>query len=211
MSSIRTLAAAALLGAAALTLACSSDPTSQGSGTIALKLTDAPFPFSEVKSVDIFVLRIDAKVAQTSDDDADDDTDAASAAQRGWVKLAEPNAEFDLLTLQNGVTANLGQATLPAGSYKSFRLIIDPSRSSITLTDGTVLDGNSTPNVSFPSAARSGIKIKLNEAVEVVAGGTSTMVIDFDVGESFVMRGNSLKQNGLLFKPVIKATVSAAP
>jgi hypothetical protein len=34
------------------------------------------------------------------------------------------------------------------------------------------------------------------------------MVLDFDVGNSFVMRGNSLAQNGLLFKPVVKATVT---
>jgi len=33
------------------------------------------------------------------------------------------------------------------------------------------------------------------------------MVVDFDVANSFVMRGNSLAQNGLLFKPVIRATV----
>ena len=211
MFTIRSLAAAAIVASAALTVACGSDPVAQGTGTLQLKLTDAPFPFSEVESVDIHVLRIDGKAAQTTDADADDDTDAASASQHGWVKLAEPNAEFDLLTLQNGVTANLGQATLPAGSYKSFRLIIDPSKSSITLTDGTVLDATSTPNVSFPSAARTGIKIILTEPVDVVAGGTSTLLIDFDVEQSFVMRGNTLSQQGLIFKPVIKASVTTAP
>ena len=39
-----------------------------------------------------------------------------------------------------------------------------------------------------------------------VAEGTTSMLIDFDVGKSFVMRGNSISQNGLLFKPVIHAT-----
>jgi hypothetical protein len=43
--------------------------------------------------------------------------------------------------------------------------------------------------------------------VVVDAEATTTMVADFDVGSSFVMRGNSLTQNGLLFKPVIKATM----
>lgn len=32
------------------------------------------------------------------------------------------------------------------------------------------------------------------------------MVLDFDVGKSFVLRGNTIAQNGLLFKPVIRAT-----
>jgi len=33
-------------------------------------------------------------------------------------------------------------------------------------------------------------------------------VLDFDVGRSFVMRGNSISQNGLNFKPVIRAVAS---
>jgi protocatechuate 3,4-dioxygenase beta subunit len=30
------------------------------------------------------------------------------------------------------------------------------------------------------------------------------MVIDFDLGKSFVLRGNSINNNGLLFKPVVR-------
>jgi hypothetical protein len=33
------------------------------------------------------------------------------------------------------------------------------------------------------------------------------MLVDFDVAQSFVIRGNSLDQNGLLFKPVIRGTL----
>jgi hypothetical protein len=32
------------------------------------------------------------------------------------------------------------------------------------------------------------------------------MVVDFDLGRSFVMRGRTVAQNGLLFKPVVRAT-----
>ncbi|MCR4341206.1 MAG: carboxypeptidase-like regulatory domain-containing protein, partial [Gemmatimonadaceae bacterium] len=34
------------------------------------------------------------------------------------------------------------------------------------------------------------------------------MILDFDVGSSFVLRGNSIKNNGLLFKPVIRAVAT---
>jgi hypothetical protein len=34
------------------------------------------------------------------------------------------------------------------------------------------------------------------------------MVVDFDLGNSFVLRGNTIESNGLLFKPVIRATAS---
>jgi hypothetical protein len=39
---------------------------------------------------------------------------------------------------------------------------------------------------------------------------TSTVLIDFDLENSFVMRGNSISQNGLLFKPVVKASRKAS-
>ena len=45
----------------------------------------------------------------------------------------------------------------------------------------------------------------LDQSISLVAGGT-VMVIDFDLGRSFVVRGSTIEQNRLLFKPVIKAT-----
>ncbi len=75
------------------------------------------------------------------------------------------------------------------------------SKSSVTLTDG------SHPTVMWPSAAQTGIKINLDQPISVTQD-SSVMVLDFDVGRSFVMRGNSISQNGLLFKPVIRAVAT---
>jgi hypothetical protein len=192
---IETLAVLALAGAVAG--ACSdSGPnvTGSSSGQVNVILTDAPFPFSQVKSVDVFVVKIQAKTA---------DTDSAAAAlegdSAGWKTLVTPNKSINLLTLAGGNTANLGVATLPVGTYRSFRLIIDPSQSSVTLND------NSKPDVMWPSAGKNGIKIILDSPF-TVTDGTTNLLIDFDVGRSFIMRGNSISQNGLLFKPVIRAT-----
>jgi hypothetical protein len=73
-----------------------------------------------------------------------------------------------------------------------------------------VLTATSSPSIKFPSAGRSGIKIRLAQPVVVpatTAGATPpTLLIDFDLSESFVLRGNSLGREGLLFKPGIKAT-----
>ena len=192
---IETLAVLALAGA--VVGACSdSGPnvTGSSSGQVNVILTDAPFPFSQVKSVDVFVVKIQAKMA---------DTDSAAAAlegdSAGWKTLVTPNKSINLLTLAGGNTANLGVATLPVGTYRSFRLIIDPSQSSVTLND------NSKPDVMWPSAGKNGIKIILDSPF-TVTDGTTNLLIDFDVGRSFIMRGNSISQNGLLFKPVIRAT-----
>jgi len=76
----------------------------------------------------------------------------------------------------------------------------------VKLKNGMLLTGSSSPSVTFPSAARSGIKIVLAKAIEVGADSTSTMLIDFDLEGSFVMRGNSITKNGLIFKPVVHAS-----
>jgi hypothetical protein len=106
----------------------------------------------------------------------------------GWTTIATPNKSINLLSLNGGVTTNLGTGTLSTGTYQGFRMIIDPNQSSI----------------KWPSAAQTGIKINLDSPIAVTAD-SSVMTLDFDIGRSFVMRGNSISQNGLLFKPVIRA------
>jgi len=159
-------------------------------------MTDAPFPFSEVKNVNVHVVRVDARRDEVSDAEAENEND-----MDGWVTIAEPDAVFDLLTLQGGVTTNLGAGTLATGRYNAFRLILDTDQSSVILNDDTEVD------VMWPSAGQTGIKIFLDAPIDVVSG-SSVMVLDFDVGRSFVLRGNPLRNNGLLFKPTIRATAS---
>jgi hypothetical protein len=191
-------------------VACGDNTTAASSGTLQMQLTDAPFSFDSVARADLWIVRIDGKMAGTDSSDAeagkDDDTDGGNTnPSTGWVNLAMPNASFNLLSLQNGTTTNLGQITLPTGTYNGFRLILDTQKSSITLKNGTVLTGTSNPGIKFPSAGRTGVKIVLTAPISLTANG-SVMVLDFDLGSSFVMRGNTISQNGLLFKPVIRAT-----
>jgi hypothetical protein len=42
----------------------------------------------------------------------------------------------------------------------------------------------------------------------IVAGTETDLLIDFKVDQSFVLRGNSIDQNGLLFKPVVNASIT---
>jgi hypothetical protein len=173
-----------------------TDATGGGTGTLTVRLTDAPFPFSDVSSVDVHIVRVDARRDEPSENEAEDDDDMSE-----WTTIATPDASINLLSLANGTTMNLGQATLPTGTYRGFRLVIDPSQSSITLNDGT------QPAVHWPSAARTGIKITLDEPISLTENG-SVMVVDFDVGRSFVLRGNDLRNNGLLFKPTLRGTAT---
>ena len=199
---VRIMTVLALAASVTYAAACGDSPTAAGRGTLAVRLTDAPFPTDSVSSVDIFVVRVDGRVADADSAAAEQD----SAGTNGWTTLASPNISVNLLAYQNGASLPLGMATLTEGSYHGFRLIIDPSKSSVTLKNGMVLTGTSSPNIAFPSGSRTGIKIVLTTPVEVVASDTTTMLVDFDVANSFVLRGNTILQNGLLFKPVVKAT-----
>jgi hypothetical protein len=179
---------------AAVALGACSD--SSGSGKLTVQMTDAPFPYSEVSAVNVFVVRIDARTDNATDEEATN-----SATTTGWTTIATPNRVINLLSLQGGVTTNLGTSELSTGTYNAFRLVIDPAQSGVTLKSGAAV------NTIFPSAAQSGIKVNLSQPIEVTED-SSVMVLDFDVGKSFVMRGNSIAQNGLAFKPVIRAVAS---
>jgi hypothetical protein len=186
---LRLFSAIALGG---LAVAACSDSSGTGTGSLAVRITDAPFPFSDVASVDIFVVRVDARQSDPTDAEASDESN-----QSAWTTIATPNALINLLDLSGGKTENLGATTLATGTYNGFRLIIDPSKSSMTLKDGT------RPAIQFPSAGHSGIKVNLDQPITLTENG-SVMTLDFDIGRSFVMRGNNAK-NGFNFKPVVRA------
>jgi hypothetical protein len=189
---IKTIRLFAALAISTIAFAACSDSSGTGTGMLTVRLTDAPFPFSGVASVDVYVIRVDARQAATTEAAAADET-----SHDGWTTVATPNASINLLDLQDSKTLVLGETPLPVGAYQSFRLILDTSKSSITLKDG------SKPSISFPSAGRTGIKVNLDEPIQVTESG-STLILDFDIGRSFVMRSNN-PANGFNFKPVVNA------
>src|SRR4051812_12175488 len=90
----------------AFAFAACSDSSGTGTGKLSVRLTDAPFPFSQVARVDVFVVRVDAKQASTTDEEASDENDHG-----GWTTIATPNALVNLLDLGDGKTMNLGETT----------------------------------------------------------------------------------------------------
>jgi hypothetical protein len=89
-----TLALGALLCASA----CSdSTAPSNDAGILVTRLTDAPFPTDQVKSVDVYVVRVDARQSDVTDVDANSALDDQSSAANGWKTVATPNKSFDLL------------------------------------------------------------------------------------------------------------------
>ena len=124
-----------------LAAACGVGPTGNTTGTSHVLLADDPFPYYRLKGVDIYVVSVAASLSA--------DTGGSGAPGGEFVTVATPARRINVLALQNGVTEELGAADLPTGAISAVRMVIDTDSSSITLRDGRVLTGSSTPGVSW--------------------------------------------------------------
>src|SRR3954469_1635070 len=105
----------AAIGVSMLGLAACSDSSGTNTGLLTVRMTDAPFPFSDIARVDVFVSRVDARKSEPTEDEA-----AEESEQAEWTTVATPGAMVNLLDLADGKTLNLGAATLPTGTYNGF-------------------------------------------------------------------------------------------
>lgn len=183
-----------LLAAATLTACYKDDSSGPGNRKPVAKvlLTDAPFPFDTVQSVDVFVVSI---AASTEPDTG------GSADNMSWVTITEPRKRINLLTLQQGATELLGEGEIPADQYRAVRVIINTDSSGITFADG------SDAVVHWGGPALQAIHAFVEAAVAVPEEGAE-IVIDFDVGRSF--HYNDLNDGGFNFLPWIRAVNRAA-
>lgn len=157
-----------------LLASCSSAPTNSSAtdGSVQFLLTDAPGDFVAV-TVDI--ARVDVKR-----DGAD------------WQTVLSDIEPQDLLELQNGATALLGETELSAGKYQQIRLILEAA--SVTVEEAA---GNQTYDLTIPSSQNTGIKLI---GLEVEADVITRVVLDFDAAASIKQTGQ-----GYQLQPVIRA------
>lgn len=157
------------------------DKESEGSGYMQMELTDTPGNYLHVY-VDVQSVQVHRSNTDT----------AAASGSSGWITLNTRDTIYDLLTLQNNITAVLCDSTLlPAGKITQMRLILG-TNNTVVLNDG------STQMLNIPSSANTGIKINLNTTIE--KDKTTRVVIDFNADESINLVGGGVYQ----MKPVIK-------
>ncbi len=183
----------------------------EGTGTLSVQLTDAPFPTDLVAEANVTVYKVEARLVDgddsddmnddsSSDDDSTDD-DSSDDESSPYITLMEEEMDVNLLELTNGLTQQLAEIDVPAGSYDLIRVYVKGVN--VVLTDGTVYD------LKVPSGDASGIKVFVDPAITVVGGLSADLLLDFDVSRSFVAKGNmdtAAGLNGFNFKPVIKAS-----
>lgn len=160
-------------------------------GQLRVALTDAPG--CGFDQVNVTVERV--RVHQSA---------SAGDGEAGWADIAVAGGSgrrMDLLTLNNGVIAELGQVTLPAGQYQQIRLVLSRNVGGLAPIANSVVvigtAGTTEMPLDTPSGSQSGVKLIHGFTVE--PNKLTDVLLDFDACRSIVLRGNG--SYGL--KPVI--------
>ena len=153
----------AVLPLAVLLGACDDSSTDlAGDGQVRVMLTDAPSDYLDVAEVCISQVYL-----QGPDEDEEEEDEGENGGRTVlWDKADGPAQCFDLLELQ-GVSAEVAETDVPAGTYHQLRFIVESA--TVTLAEGyTFSDGESTTmDLQVPSGAQTGIKVNLLEPVQV--------------------------------------------
>src|SRR5688572_11566452 len=194
---VRSALLATLLGAAA----CGGGGSGPAMGTMALTMTDAPFPATEgcLSAAWIEVDRVEAR------------------GPSGFVEIPLTGAtdgvvRLDLLQLRSGLTDSLALGDVPAGAYDQIRLHIVESELEFE-------DGSPMQPFKVPSGDSSGLKINIQPPILVAPEQTTSLMLDFDLSSSFHTTGlggnptcDELKagEGGVIFRPLVRAVNTAA-
>ncbi|OLB67978.1 MAG: hypothetical protein AUI09_01605 [Gemmatimonadetes bacterium 13_2_20CM_2_66_5] len=165
----------AVFAAATIAAACYQDEALPASPMTAgakakVFLTDAPFPFDSVQSVQVYVVSI----ALSTHPDT-----GTSADSMHWVTVAAPHRQIDLLTLQQGLTDSLGIGQVTADQYKAVLVTLNvDSSAGIRFKNGSqaVVQCNGSGLESYGSFVEAPINVPDTGAA---------IVVDFDVARSF--------------------------
>jgi len=175
------------------TVSCSDGSSGRATGTLQVSTTDDPFPLDLVTEAVVHVTEV--KVHRDADGDS------------GFLSLpvAPGGLTIDLVTLRDGVTADLAIGTLPVGSYAQARLVIDDGR--LTLSNGNVYS-TALSNLDLTSAGTNGLKIFIDPPIVVLKDQTTHLLLDFDLSKSFhsVPADDPPNATKFLLMPGIRAT-----
>lgn len=188
----------ALLLALTAVLGCSdSNGPGSGTGKLTLLLKDAP---GDIQAAVVTIAEVNLQ------------------GSGGTTVLRNSPVTTDLLTLAADVQALIEDVTVPAGTYPQLRFVISGAYIQVDNGDGTSSIYASDPNyaglpagstvtghLQMPSLSTSGLKVTLpGGALTVVGDEEQTLVVDFDVSQSF---GHPAGNSGQwVMHPVITAT-----
>jgi len=201
------LAVAAIFAIAGIIVSCSGGSTSSMSstmGTVNVSISDPPScmpPNGQFMHVYVTVRSVQAHISASA-------TDSSSGWQELAPQLASAPMQIDLFSKPQTtcILAQLGSASLPAGSYQQIRLLLvsnTPAASdAVPATNAcagngfncVVLADSTIHQLDLSSQANTGLKIPPGQIVggplQVTAGQSVDLNIDFNACASIVQEGN---------------------
>jgi hypothetical protein len=159
-------------------------------GTLSVSMTDVPACGLEAANITVNRVR-----AHTDPNAGDQDA--------GWVNISPtPVQKVDLLELNNGALAALGEARLPAGHYTQLRVEL-ASNTATSLANSVVPTATAVETaLDTPSGG-----IRVGNEFDVAVGQRVELVLDFDVCRSIFTNGSG---NNYVLKPSIKVAPTSA-
>lgn len=152
-----------LMVIAAIATAC--DKVDRG-GTMSVRMVDQPIAFQEV-NVEIRQVKVNYE-------------DRRSAGA-GWLSLNTNQGIYNLLELQNGVSATLvHEYHLPVGHVSQMRLILG--------NENNVKVGGAYYPLELSSQDEAGLKLNID--ADIRHGERVDVLFDFDAEQSIVVNGN---------------------
>lgn len=149
------------------------------SGTLRLALTDAPACGYDAVNVTIQKVRVHQSDSANPDDPS------------GWSEIVmNPALRVDLLKLQNGDLAELGEVILPTGSYNQMRLVLADNKTTPMANSVVLTSDKREVELTTPSGQQSGVKAKQFN-INIAPNQVANFVVDFDACKSVVVAGNS--------------------
>jgi hypothetical protein len=201
------LGTVALFTVAAILVSCSGGSSNNmvsGMGTVNVSISDPPScmpPNGQFTHVYVTVRSVQAHISTTGDDNSS-----------GWQELAPQLAsapmQIDLFSRPQTtcILAQLGSASLPAGSYQQIRLLlVSNTPAASDAVPGTnacagngfncvVLEDTTIHELKLNSQANTGLKIPPGQLIggplQVSAGQSVDLNIDFNACASIVPEGN---------------------
>lgn len=175
---------------------CRPLPLGVETGTVRMRLVDAPLAIDAVRVVvtEVSIHRSDGLGGASTETGS---LSAAGFSRTGWEVVNTAPTTYDLLALRDGAFATLAEAQVPAGAYTQIRLKI--GQGSHVIVDGV------TYALEVPSGAQSGFKVI--HPFTVPADGVADLTLDFDAEKSVFQSADGRWH----LRPTVTATSTTEP
>jgi hypothetical protein len=207
----------ALIAIVTVLASCEAVPPASSSsgqmlaGSLRISITDAP-PKDTNKEVWLTITSMEVHLAgNEAVPQAEQETEEEQGTQNnqnqnqnqsqpevngGWLSLELKKTYFDLLTLQGGLITDLAVGNLAAGKYTQIRMDVEKVEIKVESSSGI-----KTEIAKLPSNT-----LKFVHPFEIVGGGVTEILFDFDALKSINVQGNGQ----YMCKPVIKITSTSS-